>query len=132
MGSEQPPAGLLTSYNIDYVLKVSPANDGESWRELRYVTAPGPIPVGPGVKTLPSWATKDMVFEMLPTFRDDELMVNFTSLVDGNPVMGVFQNKDEVGNFVVMLPPDDAVQNNELFKLDVAYDDFYQKQKTEK
>ena len=129
-GSYRFFGGLLTSYNMDYVLKVSPANDGESWRELRYVTPPGPIPFGPSVKTFPSWVTRDMLFTYLPSTVNEQLFY-ITSMINDSPIMGVLKNKDEVGNFVVMLPRDGSLPNNEIFTLE-NYDDNPQKRKNRK
>ena len=101
--------GLLASYDLKYILQVSSNVDGELWRYLNYIIAPGPIVSG---EPWPNWVTPDMVFNVdwLPL----RVVVDWpppafyviSSAVSQHKDLAfdVFQNKDEEGNFVVVYP----------------------------
>ena len=106
--------GVLATYNLQYVLKVGPANASVSWREIHYVIPPSPL----DVETLPSWATPDsgMLFDLV--IVDYKLGGPYKIRSHAADGLLFMDAKDEAGTFVNMVPADDVVKYSQLFKLE--------------
>ena len=100
--------GFIATYDLQYVLQVTPANNVNGLREIRYFKAPSAIANG---AAFPSWVTDEMKFKLN---RSGE-QYTIVSEVSGNPVLDVAYGSDQPGSFIIAYPPHGA--DNQKFIL---------------
>ena len=90
--------GFLATYDLKYVLQVTPANDDNGEQEIHYFKAPSTIANG---GAYPSWVTDEMKFKL----NKSGMQYTIESETSDNPVMDVAYGYDQLGNFIIAYPP---------------------------
>ena len=111
--TDRPPnEGLLATYHLKFVLRVTGIQDSGGFR-VQYFPVPPDDPIVHGAK-YPKWVTDDMVFTLQPTGEKDTF--RFFSTCKSNYVLDVRYSQDTTNNFVIVFPLKPGNDPNQKFE----------------